>query len=157
MSRLLLLWILMLATPASARIVQARGQWAAIEEQGHCRAMARSLRDSARDQPQAYVALLFDLARRSVGTVSVRLGRPLRAGGSVILTVGEQPFLLKGQGWFAWSRGPAQEAAIVAAMRGAGGMRVDSRDGAGRRNVDRYLLDGAATAIDAAAATCAQQ
>jgi hypothetical protein len=156
-SRLLLLSILLLATPASARIVQARGQWAAIEEQGRCRAMARSLRDSAREQPQAYFALLFDPARRSVGTVSVRLSRPLRAGGSVILTVGEQPFLLKGQGWFAWSRGPAQEAAIVAAMRGAGGMRVDSRDGAGRRSVDRYLLDGAPTAIDAAAAACSKR
>jgi hypothetical protein len=34
-------------------------------------------------------------------------------------------------------------------------MRVDSRDASGRRFVDRYLLDGAPTAIDAAAARCA--
>jgi hypothetical protein len=34
-------------------------------------------------------------------------------------------------------------------------MRVDSRDQAGGRFVDRYLLEGAPTAIDAAAARCA--
>jgi hypothetical protein len=34
-------------------------------------------------------------------------------------------------------------------------MTVESRDGAGRRFVDPYALDGAATAIDAAAAACA--
>ena len=72
----------------------------------------------------------------------------------MVLTIGEQPFLLSARGASAWSRGPAQEAAIIAAMRGASGMRVEARDGAGRRMVDRYVLDGAPTAIDAAAAAC---
>jgi hypothetical protein len=63
--------------------------------------------------------------------------------------------LLASNGQWAWSRDPAQEAAIIAAVRSAGGMRVDSRDASGRRFVDRYLLDGAPTAIDAAAARCA--
>ena len=154
MPRLLLLSILLLAAPASAGIVQARGQWAAIEEQGRCRAMARSLRDAPKGQPQAFAAFLFDPARRQAGVLSVRLGRPVRAGGSVILTVGDRPFMLKGSGGFAFSRGPAQEAAIIAAVRSAGGMRVEARDPGGRRGVDRYLLDGAPTAIDAAAAAC---
>jgi hypothetical protein len=48
-----------------------------------------------------------------------------------------------------------QEAAILAAARGATSMRVEARDAAGRRFADRYLLDGAPTAIDAAAAGCA--
>jgi hypothetical protein len=34
-------------------------------------------------------------------------------------------------------------------------MRVESRDDAGGRFTDRYLLDGVPTAIDAAAARCA--
>jgi hypothetical protein len=34
-------------------------------------------------------------------------------------------------------------------------MRVEARDGAGRRFADTYGLAGAATAIDAAAARCA--
>ena len=73
----------------------------------------------------------------------------------MILTVGTRPFLLASNGQWAWSRDPAQESAIIAAVRSAGGMRVDSRDASGRRFVDRYLLDGAPTAIDAAAARCA--
>ena len=156
MIRSVLLLCLLLAAPVAARIVQARGQWAAIEEQGRCRAMARSLRDAARGQPQAFAAFLFDPARRQSGQLSVRLSRPVRPGGSVILTVGDRPFLLKGGGAFVWSKGPAQEAAILAAGRSAGGMRVDARDGAGRRSTDRYLLDGAPTAIDAAAAACSR-
>ena len=72
-----------------------------------------------------------------------------------MLTVGDRPFLLAARGDWAWSRGPAQEAAIIAAVRDAGGMRIEGRDASGRRFTDRYLLDGASTAIDAAAARCA--
>jgi hypothetical protein len=73
----------------------------------------------------------------------------------VSLTVGTQPFMLATTGNWAWSRDPRQEAAIIAAVRAATGMRVDSRDATGRRIIDRYLLEGAPTAIDAAAARCA--
>jgi hypothetical protein len=72
-----------------------------------------------------------------------------------MLTIGERPFLLVARGDWSWSRGPLQEAAIIDAARSARAMRIESRDGAGRRFVDRYLLDGAPTAIDAAAAGCA--
>ncbi len=72
-----------------------------------------------------------------------------------MLTIGARPFMLVSRGDWAWSRGPLQEAAILSAARGASAMRVEARDGAGRRFADRYLLDGAPTAIDAAAAACA--
>ena len=157
MIRMALLLLCLAAAPAVARVVQARGQWSAHEDKGQCRAMARSLRDAGKDQPQAFAAFLFDPARRQNGVLSVRLSRPVRQGGSVILTVGKQPYMLRGAGQFAWSRGPAQEAAIIAAVRGAGGMRVEARDSGGRRSIDRYLLDGAPTAIDAAAAECARR
>jgi hypothetical protein len=78
-----------------------------------------------------------------------------RAGAAVMLKVGDQPFLLVSRGNEAWSDGPLQEQAIVAALRGASGMTVESRDAVGRRFIDPYSLDGAATAIDAAAARCA--
>jgi hypothetical protein len=73
----------------------------------------------------------------------------------VILTVGSQPFLLTARGDWAWSRGPLQEQAIIAAARITRGLRVEARDAAGRRFADPYALDGAPTAIDAAAARCA--
>jgi hypothetical protein len=72
-----------------------------------------------------------------------------------MLQIGDQPFLLVARGDWAWSRGPLQEQAIIAAARDASAMRVEARDGAGRRFVDSYMLDGAPTAIDAAAARCA--
>jgi hypothetical protein len=73
----------------------------------------------------------------------------------VLLNIGGQPFLLVSRGGWAWSRGGHQEQAIIAAVRTAGAMRVEARDGAGRRFSDVYALDGAPTAIDAAAARCA--
>jgi hypothetical protein len=56
----------------------------------------------------------------------------------------------------AWSRGPSQEAAIIAAMRINGGMRIEARIPGGGRIRDYYSLDGAPLAIDAAAACAAR-
>jgi hypothetical protein len=78
-----------------------------------------------------------------------------RLGAAVMLHVDNQPFLLVSRGNEAWSDGPLQEQAIINALRRAGGMSVETRDGAGRRFIDPYSLDGAATAIDSAAAACA--
>jgi hypothetical protein len=72
-----------------------------------------------------------------------------------MLNIGGQPFLLLARGDWAWSRGPAQEAAIIAEVRAAGSMRIVFRAENGVRYTDRYLLDGAPGAIDAAAAACA--
>ena len=72
-----------------------------------------------------------------------------------MLIVANRPFLLVVRDGWAWSRGPAQEQAIIAAARAGGAMRVEGRDIAGRRFTDPYSLDGAPTAIDAAAAACA--
>ena len=71
-----------------------------------------------------------------------------------MLQIGGQPFLLTTRSGWAWSRGPLQAQAIIAAIRDATTMSVASRDAAGARFSDPYLLDGAPTAIDAAAARC---
>jgi len=72
-----------------------------------------------------------------------------------MLHVGDSPFLLVSRGDRAWSNGTAQDLAIIAAIRGASGMRVEARSPGGGRIVDRYELAGAPTAIDAAAACSA--
>ena len=69
--------------------------------------------------------------------------------------VGGRTFQLPTRGPHAWSRGPAQERAIIAAMRSSGDMRVRFRSSGGGFT-DRYLLAGAPTAIDAAAAACSR-
>jgi hypothetical protein len=72
-----------------------------------------------------------------------------------MVTIGRQPFLLLARGNLAWSRGPTQEQAMLAAARGGDSMQVQARDAGGRRFRDTYPLAGAPTAIDAAAAHCA--
>lgn len=140
---------------AAAQLVFAAGHWAAIDRGAACEALSRSLRPAAEGKVQARAGFAFDSAAERNGQFFARLSRAPRPGSAILLTVGSQPFLLVGRGGWAWSRGAAQDAAIVAAARAAGGMRIEARDSAGRRFADRYLLAGAPTAIDAAAARCA--
>ena len=143
------------APAAPAQILAAQGHWAALKFQSRCEAVARPLEPAARRQPAARAGFGFAERGTRNGEFHVRLSRVPRPGSSVMLTLGSRPFMLLSRGEWAWSRGPLQEAAILAAARGATSMRVEARDGAGRRFADRYLLDGAPSAIDAAAAGCA--
>ena len=139
-----------------ARVVAADGHWAALEREGACSASAASLNAAPKGRAQAHASLTFDAVGRRNGELAVLLSRTPRPGSSVMLTIGEMPFLLVARGDLAWSSGPRQEAAIIAAMRAAPSMRVEARSAAGGRIVDRYLLAGAPTAIDAAAACAAR-
>ena len=146
--------LLMLTAPASAvGLLFAGGKWVALDRGTSCEAASRSERIARKGKIQARAGFAFD--RRRHGQFFAELSRAPRPGSTVILTVGEQPFLLVSRGNWAWSRDHGQEAAIIAAVRAASGMRIQSRDQRGGRFTDRYLLDGAPTAIDAAAAHCA--
>ena len=157
MVRAVTLLLGMLASAAMARgaVIYAGGAWAAIDRGAACEALSRSMRIAAKGKVQAEAGFTFSADRRRWGEFHARLRRMPRAGAVVMLNVGDQPFLLVSRGNEAWSAGPLQEQAIIAALRGATGMTVETRDSAGRRFVDPYSLDGAATAIDAAAAACA--
>ena len=151
-------WSLLASSPAlaaPARTLAAQGSWAALKFGDRCEAVSRPLQPAVRHQPEARAGFSFAAHGSANGQFHVRLSRVPRAGSSVMLTIGERPFMLVASGDWAWSRGPLQEAAVIDAARAATAMRVEARDGAGRRFTDRYLLDGAPTAIDAAAAGCA--
>ena len=140
---------------ASGAVIHAGKSWAAIDRGGACEAQSRAIRVAAKGKVQAIAGLAFTPDRRRWGEFHARLSRLPRPGSSVMLTVGTLQFLLVSRGGWAWSRGPLQEQAIIDAVRSASGMRVEGRDASGRRFADRYLLAGAPTAIDAAAARCA--
>ena len=144
------------AAAAPSRLIVARGAWASFDRGQSCEAVAKPIAPSRKVRVQPYVAIAFDRAGPRQGQLFAQLRRPLRAGSSVMLTIGDQPFLLVARGSSAWSKDSAQETAILTAVRSAGGMRVEGRDSSGRRMTDRYLLDGAPTAIDAAAAACSR-
>ena len=143
---------MVLALILIAQLIATSGDWAAFNRGASCNAVSRSLLVPRKGEPQPHVAIAFDRNGPRRGELSVALRRPSRPGSSVVMTIGEQPFLLSARGAAAWSRGPTQEAAIIAAIRYSTGMRIEARDLAGRRVVDRYVLSGAPTAIDAAAA-----
>lgn len=145
------------ASAAAARgtVIYAGGAWAAVSRGPTCEALSRSVRVAAKGKVQAVAGFTFSSDRQRWGEFHARLRRMPRQGAAVMLRIGDQPFLLVSRGNEAWSDGPLQEQAIVSAIRAANGMTVESRDSAGRRFVDPYSLDGAATAIDAAAAACA--
>lgn len=138
---------------ATARIVFAGGSWAAIDFGARCEARSKALWAKVKTEP--YAGFAFDRLGARQGQFYVHLSRPARPGATVIATIGSQPFLLASSGQWGWSRNVAQQSAMMAAARSAGGMRVESRDIGGRRIIDRYDLSGAPTAIDAAAAACA--
>lgn len=144
--------LLLLAGPA---IVAADGQWATLSQGRICEAAARAQGVTYKDRLPARASVSFDAGGPRHGQFAARLSRMPRPGATVMLYVGDQPFLLMAQGDMAWSRGPGQEQAIIAAMRINSGMRVEARSPGGGRIVDRYSLDGAPLAIDAAAACSA--
>lgn len=146
----------LVAAPAAAqRLLHAGPFWAALERQpGLCEAVARSELVAPPGRPQARAAFTFSRDGRRRGELHLILSRQARPGSDALLTVGTVSFLLVTRGASAWSRGPAQEQAIIAAIRRSGEMRVRAQGLAGRIS-DRYLLAGAPTAIDAAALACA--
>jgi hypothetical protein len=155
--RLAASFCLALATAAAAapsRLIIARGAWVGFDRGPACEAVATPLAPVKGQDTQPYVAIAFDRDGPRHGQLFAQLRRPARGGSSVILTIGDQPFLLGAQGASAWSKDAKQEALILDAMRAAGGMRLEARDQAGRKMADRYVLDGAPTTIDAAAAAC---
>nr|WP_314442264.1 hypothetical protein [uncultured Sphingomonas sp.] len=136
------------------RLLHAGTFWAALERGGSCEAVARSELVAPPGRPQARAAFAFTRDRRRRGELHFLFARPVRPAAAAVLTVGAETFLLVTRGSSAWSRGPAQEAAIIAAIRRSTEMRVRAQ-GQGGRISDRYLLAGAPTAIDAAAIACA--
>lgn len=146
-----------LGGPVAARgtVVHAGGAWAAIDRGAVCEAVSRSQKVVPKDKVQPIAGITFTADRRRWGEFHVRLSRVPRGDATVMAMIGDQPFLLATRGGWAWSRGPAQAQAIIDALRNSTVMNVSSRDGAGVRFSDPYLLDGAPTAIDAAAARCA--
>src|SRR5947209_10290770 len=146
-----------LAAAADARgaIVFAGGAWVAIDRGDVCEALATSAKIAPKGKTQATAGFAVTPDHRRWGEFHAALSRTVRPGSSVMLQVGNQPFLLVARDGWAWSRGPLQEQAIIGAVRGATAMRVEARDAGGGRFADPYLLDGAPTAIDAAAARCA--
>lgn len=154
---LILMFIAAAADARGGSIIAAGGKWAAVLRDGRCDAESRIIVQTPAGKAAAIAGFGFAAGPGQWGAFHARLSRSSRPGASVIATIGTSQFLLAGRGQLAWSRDSRQDQAMLDAVRSSGGMRIESRDTAGRRFVDNYSLDFAPTAIDAAAARCAMQ
>ena len=153
--------LLSLAAPLAAKdSLGVFGQWGAFRDPAvpRCYAIVAAEEPRRREvREQAPFASVGTWPRRGVrGQVHLRLSRSVAQGAAITLSLGGRRFALAGAGGDAWARDATMDAAIVAAMRSAPSMAVYSRDRSGRRFTERYSLEGAATAMDAATVGCAR-
>lgn len=154
--------LLLIATSISAPL-QARdslgvfGQWGAFrdDEVPRCYAIAAAERRTS-STGSAFATVGTWPARQVRGQVHFRLSRNLQGTGNVVLRLGDREFTLAGDANDAWAAGAQMDAQILAAMRVASQMSISATDRQGRRFTDRYSLEGAATAMDAARVGCSQ-
>jgi hypothetical protein len=159
-----LLVFALIASPLAAKdSLGVFGQWGAFRDPQvpRCYAIAAAdaeLRASARNaREHAPFASVGTWPKRAVrGQLHFRLSRNLAGSPRIALSIGGRRFELNGGGGDAWAKDRTMDAAVVSAMRSAGSMSVSATDSAGRRFTDRYSLDGAATAMDAATVACAR-
>ena len=149
--------LLSLAAPLAAKdSLGVFGQWGAFRDPQVPRCYAIAAAENAARDHAPFASVGTWPKRNLRGQLHVRLSRTLAASATISLSVGGQRFRLTGGGGDAWARDRTMDAAIVAAMRSASSMSVSARDRAGNRFTDRYRLEGAATAMDAATVGCAR-
>ncbi len=160
MRKLLVLAALALAGTAAARdSLGVFGNWGAFRDPAvpRCYAIAAAQKMAGRKQDfQPYFTVGYWPSRGIRGAVHVRLARRLAAGSKVTVSFPEANFTLQTGQADAWPADQTTNAGIVAQIRSAGSMVVIARAADGRSFRDHYELQGAATAIDAAALSCAK-
>jgi hypothetical protein len=155
MRPLLALGFALLAAPLLAKDrLGAYQTWAAFKdpEIPRCYAIGSPEESGRRG---GYVSVSFWPKRGTTHQVYVRLSRDRGADSGITLTAGGRRFRLIADGNGGWAKDRTMDLAIVAAMRSAQSLSVQSRGVNGGNIIDAYALRGAASAIDAAALGCA--
>lgn len=164
MRRALVLSPLMLLAAAPADARDSLGifeHWGAFRDPGapRCYAIAEPVvrRGQLPMGPRKGFASVGNWPRQRVrGQLHIRLSRARSTQAPVTLSVGERRFTLVAGQVDAWAPDARNDAQIIAAMRSASSMSVQTVGADGRAFADSYALRGAATAIDAAALGCAK-
>ena len=147
-----------LAIAASPTALGVFDGWGAFRDPAtpRCYALAAPAATIGRPQVKAYASVGYWPKSRIRGQFYVRLSKARAPGRELHLTIGSRRFILTGNGAHGWASDTRMDAAIIAAMRSAPSMSVESGTPTGGAIADTYRLRGAATAIDAAALGCAK-
>lgn len=160
MIRLLALAAIALSAPLAARdSLGVYDGWAAFRDASpaRCYAIAKAQRAKEQETPAApaYATVSNWPDRKVRGALHLVLSREVAEKAAVRLAVGDKRFNLVAKGRNAWAKDVRDDAAIIAALRGASRMSVSASSAKGGTFTDRYALAGAATAMDAATVGCA--
>lgn len=158
--RLLLTLGLTLAAAAPVAAKERLGVyqgWAAFRDPATPRCYAISLPQETVGTPtrNGYLSVGFWPGRDVGHQVYVRLSRERSTNSAITLSAGGRRFRLKANGHNGWATDRRMDLAIVAAVRSATSLSVESIGRDGRSIVDAYNLRGAPSAIDSAALGCA--
>ncbi len=121
-----------------------------------CYAIAESEEITGKAERKSYADVGFWPKRSIRAQFHVRLSRDRSSNSRVIVSIGNRRFRLTANRSDGWSQDKRMDAAIIAALRSASSMTVESVGRDGKPIVDAYLLRGAATAIDAASLGCSR-
>ncbi|MDQ4419146.1 hypothetical protein OOT33_01650 [Sphingobium sp. DEHP117] len=156
---LLASWALMASAQARDSL-GVFGGWGAFHDAAgpRCYAIAEPTRTSAGKAGwRAFASVGTWPALRVRNQLHIRLSRERAPQAKVYLSIGERRFALVSGKSDAWAQDARMDAAIIAAMRSAATMSVESSSANGRAFADLYVLKGAATAMDAAVLGCAKR
>jgi hypothetical protein len=152
---LLLLGALPAGAAAQPRTLGTFGLWGAFADRESCYAIARPAASTHRSGDAA-ASVGYWPQQRARGQLHLRLSADKRAESAVFLRIDGRSFQLVGRGRDAWAPDARADAELVAAMRTGLVMNVETRSAGGGMIRDQYRLQGAPSAIDAAALACAR-
>ena len=157
MRKLAICSLMLLTAPLSAKeSLGVFSGWAAFRDPSvpRCYAISEAAPSPLSRDYRPYATIASWPARRIGGQVHLRLSRELRPATRVTLRVGRTSFALTPGKADAWARDPAMDRAIIDALRKSDRMTVFAIDKRGRRFSNTFALEGAASAVDAAALAC---
>ncbi len=131
------------------------GGWAAFRDPAEPRCYAIATPRGGRDG-DAFFSIGTWPEARVRGQIHIRLPVAADGRGPIMLASGARRFRLTARGRDAWAADARADAAIVAALRASRWVGVAGTRATGGRFALGWSLNGAATAIDAAALGCAQ-
>ena len=138
---------------AQPRPLGTFGLWGAFADQNSCYAIARPASSTHRGGDAAASVGYWPL-RGARGQLHLRLSADKRGESAVLLRIDGRSFQLIGRGRDAWAADARADAELVAAMRTGLVLTVETRSARGGLIRDQYRLQGAPSAIDAAALAC---
>lgn len=156
---LLGLAVSVIAIPAIAKdSLGIFNSWGAFRdpEIPRCYAIAESEEITGKADRKSFATVGFWPSRKIRRQFHVRLSRDRSTNSRLIVSIAGRRFQLTASRSDGWSQDKRMDAAIIAAIRSATSMTVESVGRDGKSIVDAYRLRGAATAIDAASLGCSR-